>query len=321
MIETLSTTTARLSSRPSPRWGPRWIGSLVAFALLGCAVPVERGRRMQDVVLEDLDWSEMLPPGSWLRIRNFQGPIEVQGTRGSAVVRVEPLPAGRDDSTFPLRVVRDKSSVTVCAVLPGEDCSVEAPWRYRPAGERPRTRNRLVVRVPEGVHVHARADMGDATVRDIQGDVVVASGFGSVRLTSISGSIHVGAGSGNVHVDRAEGRVVATTGNGNIRVASVSGPIEVNTGNGNIDAELRSIRAPEDMHLSSGNGSIVLWLPGGYQGAIDASTGYGRFSSEFTLAGVARTPGQRHVRGTIGSGGRSIFVSTGRGDIQIRQLD
>lgn len=300
----------------------RSIPLLTALALAACAAPAVRAVPEMDAGLDrEFHWTEELSPGAWLSIRNTQGPIEVRGTAGRrATVRAEgDGPAS--GSAFRIQVVRDGREITLCAVTSdGDACTFDAPWRYRPVGERPAERVRFTVALPEGVHLRARSDNGEVTVRDAGGDVEVVSGFGRVHVASAAGAVLAASGSGEVRVDGAVEAVTATTGNGNIRVSSAAGPIDVNTGNGDVEVELGSARAARRMSLSTGNGSIVLWLPRDFAGTVDASTGHGRVASDFPLAGVEQFPTQRHVRGSIGSGGHEIFLSTGRGDIRMRRL-
>jgi hypothetical protein len=81
---------------------------------------------------------------------------------------------------------------------------------------------------------------------------------------------------------------------------------------------MRTLREAGSMRLTSGNGSIVVWLPSNFGGEV-SSTGHDRFESDFpiTLEGGLR---DRRVRGRIGSGGSRLQLSTGNGGVQLRRV-
>lgn len=295
-------------------------GLVMTVLVLGaCASVGSRPVAEMDAALEgEFSWAEALPPGARLSIRNVQGPIEVRGADGpEAVVRAEGVARG-SGSRFRVQLVRDGRDVTVCIVYSEDDvCEFEAEWGYRRADARPAEQVRIVVQLPERVDVRVRSDHGEVTVRDASGNVEAVSGFGRVHVVSATGTVYASTGSGAVQVDHARGPVYATAGNGNIRVSSAAGPVDANTGNGTIDVELGARDIGRAMSLSAGNGSVVLRLRQDFSGLIDASTGYGRVTSDFPLEGVTPYPTQRHVRGLISTGGQPIYLSTGHGDIRI----
>lgn len=74
-----------------------------------------------------------------------------------------------------------------------------------------------------------------------------------------------------------------------------------------------------DWSLTTGDGSIVLYLPSDFSADIDAHTGDGRIRSEFNL--TEDRDGEREnrtVRGRIGKGGHTLKVRTGDGTIALR---
>jgi DUF4097 and DUF4098 domain-containing protein YvlB len=70
------------------------------------------------------------------------------------------------------------------------------------------------------------------------------------------------------------------------------------------------------MEFRTGNGEVRVEVPEGFTAVIDASMGHGRFSSDFPITLEGRFSPQR-LRGTIGSGGRRVRLSSGNGDIEI----
>ena len=75
---------------------------------------------------------------------------------------------------------------------------------------------------------------------------------------------------------------------------------------------------PEDMEFSSGNGTVTVTVPENFNGELVATTGSGKFVSDFPLTIRGRIE-PRRVRATIGRGGRRITISTGNGDVELRK--
>ena len=74
----------------------------------------------------------------------------------------------------------------------------------------------------------------------------------------------------------------------------------------------------DDMELSSGNGTITVTVPADFAGELDASTGSGKFYSDFPMTLRGRIDPQ-HVRATIGRGGRRLTMRSGNGDVELRK--
>jgi DUF4097 and DUF4098 domain-containing protein YvlB len=74
----------------------------------------------------------------------------------------------------------------------------------------------------------------------------------------------------------------------------------------------------DEMELSSGYGTITVSVPDDFGGELDASTGSGRFYSDFPITVRGRID-PRHVRATIGTGGRRLTMRSGNGDVELRK--
>jgi DUF4097 and DUF4098 domain-containing protein YvlB len=79
---------------------------------------------------------------------------------------------------------------------------------------------------------------------------------------------------------------------------------------------MEELRLDGDMEFTTGNGSVRVYVPEGFNGELSADTGNGHFTTDFplTLQGRFR---QGHVRGTIGNGGRRVRLSSGNGRIEL----
>jgi DUF4097 and DUF4098 domain-containing protein YvlB len=170
-------------------------------------------------------------------------------------------------------------------------------------------------------------------------NVMAKSGDGSIDLTRIAGRLDLRTGDGSIHGRDLAGDVKAHTGDGSIRLEGVTGTLDVDTGDGSVMASgrLSSVHARSgdgsltihaetgsspaaDWDLRTGDGSVTLELPDGFNGELDAHTGDGGIRmNDITLSNVTGTIGKSTVRGRLGSGGRAIRVRTGDGSITLKQ--
>jgi hypothetical protein len=262
-------------------------------------------------------WSGRVASGSTFGIRHYNGPIDIRESTSDRVEFRASRPTRRDaDLTF--QVETGSSGVTLCAVYRGRSaCDTGRrgwDWDEGPGS------SRLTVLLPKGVRLAATTGNGDVTVEKASNDVEVRSGNGDVRITLTAGEVDVTTGNGELEIDGATGPVHATTGNGRVFVVTSSGPVTARTGNGEIDVRMRAITGSGDMEFRTGNGAVTVALPSNFNGEIDASTGHGEFQSDFEIRILGRL-NPRHIRGTIGEGGRRIRMSSGNGRLEVRKAN
>jgi DUF4097 and DUF4098 domain-containing protein YvlB len=171
-------------------------------------------------------------------------------------------------------------------------------------------------------------------------NVVAKSGDGSIDLTRIAGRLELRTGDGSIQGRNLAGDVKAHTGDGSIRLEGVTGTLDVDTGDGSVTAsgKLSSVQARSgdgnvtihaetgsspaaDWNLKTGDGSVTLELPDGFNGELDAHSGDGGVRiDDIALSNVTGTIGRNTVRGRLGSGGRAVRVRTGDGSITLRRF-
>jgi DUF4097 and DUF4098 domain-containing protein YvlB len=230
-------------------------------------------------------WTGKLAAGKTFEVRGINGPVHATASSGSEIELVA-IRTGRrsDPETVKIEVVPHPGGVTVCAVYPSRDSS--RPNVCTPGGGgRMNVRNNDVnvefeIRVPRDVVFEARTVNGS-----IHADVE-----GTAALSTVNGSIEVEAGT----------LTEATTVNGSIRAEVRSGATE-----------------PDDVKLSTVNGSLRLSLPDGVNADVTAKTVNGGITSEFTEIEVRKKWGPRSAEGRLGSGGRDLALSTVNGGIRI----
>jgi hypothetical protein len=270
----------------------------------------------QEATGELFTWSGRLASGATLGIKHYNGAIEV---RESTTDRVEfrAERRSRRSSEVSFQVQNETNGVTICGVWRGRsacDTGRRSGWDW---DEGPPS-TRLMVLLPKGVRLDATTGNGDVTVEKASNDVDITSGNGDVRISLTAGRVDVTTGNGELEIDGATGPVRATTGNGRVYANTATGPVTVRTGNGDIDVRMKALTGASDMQFVTGNGSVVVALPGSFNGEIDASTGHGDFRSDFEIRIMGRL-NPSHIRGTIGQGGRVIKMVSGNGRLELRK--
>jgi len=262
-----------------------------------------------------------VPANGTVRVKHFNGPIDVRAATGDRVeLRAERR--GRRSSELTFEVENESDGVSICEVWRGRSACDNGrrgdwggDWDNGPPSAR------LTLALPKGVRLRASTGNGDVTVEKAGNDVDIASGNGDVHITLTAGQVGVATGNGDVDVDGATGPVKVNTGNGRIYVTTSTGPVTARTGNGEIDVKMKTLSADSDMQFASGNGSVIVALPGTFNGEIDATTGNGEFRSDFEIRVLGRL-NPHHVRGTIGNGGGQLIrMSTGSGRLELRKAN
>ena len=265
-------------------------------------------------------WSERIAPGQWLRVYGNNGRIQVTEATGDVaeVVGEKDLRRGRpEDIAFEVRKTSD--GVTICAIIADEECEDDGVrHRGRWNDDSNGRRVHFTIRLPKGVNIGVGSGNGDVSVSGATADVNAGSGNGKVRVTA-GGSVRASSGNGDVTVERAGGPVRASSGNGRVMVATSRGPVNASSGNGDVEVTMDALADnAEDMELSSGNGRVTITVPADFNAEIEASTGSGRFETDFPITVRGRID-PRHVRATIGRGGRRLTMRSGNGDIELRK--
>jgi hypothetical protein len=288
---------------------------VVSFATLSLPVATtlhaqnSRGRGDSTFV-----WSARIREGGTLTIKNVVGGINVTESRGDEVeVRADKQLRGRGDpADITFDVQETSSGATICTVYRGESACDDSGFNNT------RFSVHYTVAMPRGLRLRASTGNGELSVERAGSEVDLHTGNGGIRIGQTEGRVVAATGNGDVEVEGARGPVRASTGNGRIFVATSAGPVSATTGNGDIDVRMQSVASSGDMEFRSGSGAVRVTLPADFNGEIDASTGNGELRTDFAIRLVGRLDPQ-HMRGTIGTGGRTLHLSTGNGRLEIRK--
>ena len=171
----------------------------------------------------------------------------------------------------------------------------------------------LIVRTGDGSirvdHVHGKLELrssdGSVTGRDLAGDVVAHTDDGAIRLEGVDGKCDAASDDGSIAV---QGRLDG------LRVSTEDGSVVVRAAAGS--------KIARDWNLSTGDGSMVLYLADGLGADLDAEARDGSVKLDSGLV-FAHESGDRSrgtVRGRLGAGGPRLVMRSGDGTIRLRRL-
>ncbi|MFL5575981.1 MAG: DUF4097 family beta strand repeat-containing protein [Gemmatimonadaceae bacterium] len=269
-----------LASRPR---APRRTALALAAALAAAALPATPAAAQQG--RPDFTWQGTVPADGWLRVKNLNGAMRVEPASGD---RIEVTATKRwrrgdpDDVRIETTKVRGGQDVLICALW-GEDSSCDE----------------------DGYHSHNHD--GNRT-GDVSVEFVVKLPKGTrVDVSTVNGS---------VRVDGATSEVRAGTVNGAIEAVSAGGPVVASTVNGDVNVRMGELGGSESLRYSTVNGSITLEVPSALDADVEMTTVNGHLSSDYPMTVEGRID-PRHLRATIGKGGRRIKFSTVNGSVRL----
>ncbi len=270
-----------------------WSDNLVPTA--SASAPVVAPSCVETVVQnasrsDEFRWNGNVAPGSAVEVKNINGEIVADLASGSEVQVIAQKRARKSDvNSVQIKVVPHAGGVTICALYPTEDGG------------------------------YTNCGSGDSDEGRKEGSNTIRNNDVSVEFTvHIPASVNfVGKSvNGGISVSGLNGNVDAKTVNGSIKI-STSGYAEAATVNGEISAKLGTADWPKALSFKTVNGGINLDLPAGLGASVEAQTLNGSINSDFPLT-ITEQKGKKHIRGTIGAGGRDLMLKTLNGSINLR---
>lgn len=228
---------------------------------------------------DSFHWSGKLQANQVLQIKNLNGFIDAEGVQGDTV-EVSAVKSGPDRDQVRVEVRQTGDGVTICAVYPGGSC--DGGGSHENGNNHAKVD--FTVRLPKNVRF---------TASNVNGRVH-AEGLGrAAKVTTVNGGIEVSSSSW-------------------VSAASVNGAVRVSMGSADWDGKLK---------INTVNGSITLDMPTDLNAEVSFSSVNGSLNSDFPLSveGTVFGHGPKQMRGTIGSGGRELDVSTVNGSLQIHK--
>jgi len=235
---------------------------------------------------KDFIWKGVIAAGKTLEIKGVNGSVQATLAPGKEAQVFATRRADKSDpESVKIEVVEHKGGVTICAVYPTSKRG--KPNRCVPGrGGRMDTHDNDVtveftVQVPRGVNLVERTVNGDVRAKDLTGNVQASTVNGAVNITT-------------------------------------TGSAEASTVNGSIGVSLGQADWKGKLAYSTVNGSITVELPANASARVTAKTVNGDLTSDFPMT-VSGKFSNRHMRGTIGKGGRVLSLSTVNGSITLRR--
>lgn len=187
----------------------------------------------------------------------------------------------------------------------------------------------LRIFVPRTTNIRARSGDGSITIEAIEGTLELKTEDGRIRATDVGGTMTFDTGDGSITVDGATGRLSVDTGDGSVNVRGSLNAVKLHTGDGSVTYRAEPGSTMTDpWEITTGDGTVALFLPRNFDADIDAHTGDGRITDDLSIdRPVERTDGddrddrrsRRTLRGTLGAGGKLLRVRTGDGSIRLKQ--
>jgi Putative adhesin len=231
------------------------------------------------------NWQGKIAPGNWLRVHNINGAIDVSAATGAVTtVRAEKRWRRGDPKDVRVEVVEAGSDIIICALW-DEDDTCDA----------------------DGYNSGSNGDDDDDSDVSVHFTIALPKGV-NVNVSSVNGAIDV---------REAAAEVIAETVNGRIDAASTGGPVQAETVNGAIQARMVSTGAG-NLAFETVNGSVTVEVPDQLNAEVEMETVNGELRSDFPLTMRGRFD-PRHIRATIGKGGRRLELKTVNGSVELRK--
>jgi hypothetical protein len=182
---------------------------------------------------------------------------------------------------------------------------------------------RLIVTVPRRSDIVARSGDGAIRLDRVNGRLELRTGDGAIRVSDVTGELLLHTGDGAITVDGAEGKLALETGDGGVNVEGKLSSVKMHTGDGSIVCRVEpGSRMDDDWDISTGDGSVSLYLPATFNAELDAHTGDGGIRNDLGVADLERS-GDRDrdrqtLRARLGDGGHRLRIQTGDGAISLK---
>jgi lia operon protein LiaG len=320
--------------------------------------------------------------GETVAIYNLAGAVDIMGGNTSGV-RVEVQAGGADANELVVETGPIRGAETLRIIYPSDRVSYRGQNGFNgntemtvrddgtfsdehrgrwSGGRRIRISSRgsgldahadLRIAVPVGQRVNVYLGVGELTVDNVNGNLLVHTGSGRVRSTRTKGQLSIDTGSGSVDVRDAEGDVRLDTGSGSVDVTNVRGQrlsidtgsgsvsgssievhsLDVDTGSGGItlgalstddalldtgsgSVSLDLVRDIDNLKIDTGSGGVTITHPRDLGAELYLESGSGGI--DFDTPVTVRRFNRSSLTGSIGDGRGRIDIDTGSGSIRFR---
>jgi hypothetical protein len=177
---------------------------------------------------------------------------------------------------------------------------------------------RLVVSVPEKADIRASSGDGAIRLERVSGTIALHSGDGRIEAMNSGGTLSASTGDGAIALEHVQGAVEALTGDGHVKVGGRLTRVRARSGDGSVEIDAEPESSPDaDWDITSGDGSITLRLPDGFNADLDARTGDGRIRLDGVNVNGSVVSQRHQISGRLGTGGHALRIRTGDGGITL----
>jgi hypothetical protein len=290
-------------------------GGVVAFACASTACVVSVDSQGQ-IVREEKRFPLSGTPE--LQLGTFDGAIEVRSSDTNQVL-VEIEKRGPTREAVEALVVessQDGSRITLEVKQPRKE-------HFTGFGFHMSASARLIVTVPRRSNIRARTGDGAIRLDGVDGRLELRTGDGAIRVSGVSGELLLHTGDGAITVDGAEGKLALETGDGGVNVEGKLSSVKMHTGDGSIVYRVEpGARMDDDWEISTGDGSVSLYLPSSFSAELDAHTGDGGIRNDLGVEDLERAGNRdrdrQALRARLGDGGHRLRIQTGDGAISLK---
>jgi DUF4097 and DUF4098 domain-containing protein YvlB len=175
----------------------------------------------------------------------------------------------------------------------------------------------LTVTMPRDGNVTAKSGDGAIKIEGVHGRLDLHTGDGSIHGRDLDGQMKFSTGDGSVTLDAANGDLDVDTGDGSVSVSGKLGVVTLHTGDGSITFRAeRGTTMTDDWSMTTGDGSVALYLPRDFAGELDAHSSDGSIRNELTAEGGQAS--EHALRARLGSGGKTLRIRTNDGSIRLK---
>jgi hypothetical protein len=304
---------SRHAGRARPLWALATGGILVAAGIAGCG-------RMDDGlrVREERRFTVKGTPD--VRLATFDGSVVIRGwDRDEVSVEIEKR--GRDQQALDdIEIVTEQKGNAVGIDV--RQKSGDDKRSYHIGFGTMGKSARLVASVPNGANLVVRTGDGSIRVEHVNGKVELRSADGGVIGRDLTGDVFAHTEDGAIKLEGVDGKCDLATDDGSIAVQGRLDGLRVSTEDGSVVVKaLAGSTIAREWSLSTGDGSMVLYVPDSLGADVDAEARDGsvRFDSSLTFA-RDDSRGKSILRGRLGQGGPRLMMRSGDGSIRLRRL-
>ncbi len=155
---------------------------------------------------------------------------------------------------------------------------------------------------------------GHIKLNSLVGNITAKTSGGHIALKDAVGTVSLSSSGGNIRTEETTGKLAMKTNGGNLHIVHPKGELNASTNGGNV--EVHFVTIGESANLSTGAGTITLFLDQGVEGNFSLSGSSVDIAPEFDFNGNIKGG---KATGTIGGGGKNVSAKTNYGKIILKK--